>query len=166
MNIRELIDKNLFTVINSGSDTGRILSKPYCCDLLSVAMSSAPADGIWFTVMANLNTLAVAALTDTACVVLCQNASLDEAAQAKAREEGITVLATELPVFDAALLAYRQLAGSSSDGGPNNSSHVDGTDGGFPGDGPDDSPGDGTDGSPEDGPEGGSSGRQEAADDA
>lgn len=109
MKIQELIDKTRFTVINAGSDTGRNISKPYCCDLLSIAMSSAPADGIWFTVMANLNTLAVAALTDTACVVLCQNTALDENALKKARTEGITVLATELPVFDAALLAYEQL---------------------------------------------------------
>ncbi len=110
MTIQELMDRNLFTVIDAGKDTGRTISKPYCCDLLSIAMSSAPADGIWFTVMANLNTLAVAALTDTACVVLCQNTALDAHALAKAQEEGITVLATELPVFDAALLAYGQLA--------------------------------------------------------
>lgn len=109
MKLQELMDKNLFSIVNAGTDTGRELSKPYCCDLLSVAMSSAPADGIWFTVMANLNTLAVATLTDTACVVLCQNTALDENALQKARQEGITVLATELTIFDAALLAYRQL---------------------------------------------------------
>lgn len=122
MTIQELIDQKLFTVIYPGGDTSRLLSKPYCCDLLSIAMSSAPADGIWFTVMANLNTLAVAALTDTACVVLCQDTALDAHALAKAREEGITVLATELPAFDAALLAYRQLtegeAGREAPAGP------------------------------------------------
>lgn len=109
MTIQQLIDQNLFTVVNLGDDTGRNISKPYCCDLLSIAMSSAPADGIWFTVMANLNTLAVAALTDTACIVLCQNTALDDNALNKAKGEGITVLATDLFVFDAALLAYRQL---------------------------------------------------------
>ena len=32
----------------------------YCCDLLSMVMGRAPADGIWFTVMANQNTIVAA----------------------------------------------------------------------------------------------------------
>lgn len=106
MTIKELIELNLFELVNEGADTGRKISRPYCCDLLSIAMSSAPADGIWFTVMANLNTLAVASLTETACIVLAQNTALDEPALAKAKSEGTTVFRTELPIFDAALLFY------------------------------------------------------------
>src|SRR5699024_3555956 len=41
----------------------RKLSKVFCCDLLSIAMGKAPADGVWVTVMGNKNTLAVASLT-------------------------------------------------------------------------------------------------------
>ena len=55
------------------------------------------------TVMGNLNTLAVVALTDAACVILAEGAALDEAAVKRAAVEGITVLRTEEPVFDAAL---------------------------------------------------------------
>ena len=73
----------------------REISRIFCCDLLSIAMSRAPADGVWVTVMGNRNTLAVASLTDTACVV--------EGTLSKAGEEGIAILATELPVFDIAL---------------------------------------------------------------
>ena len=53
--------------------------------------------------MGNLNTLAVVALTDAACVILAEGAALDEAAVKRAAVEGITVLRTEEPVFDAAL---------------------------------------------------------------
>lgn len=109
MTVKELIDLNMFQLVNEGTDTDRRISKPYCCDLLSIAMSSAPADGIWFTVMANLNTIAVASLTETACIVLAQNTVLDETALAKAKVEGITVLATDLPVFDAAILVHEKL---------------------------------------------------------
>ena len=66
-------------------------------------MSKAPADGVWVTVMGNKNTLAVASLTDIACIVLAEGVSLDEGTLAKAKEEGIAVLATELPIFDIAL---------------------------------------------------------------
>ena len=81
----------------------RKLSKVFCCDLLSIAMGKAPADGVWVTVMGNKNTLAVASLTDTACIVLAEGVSLDEDTLAKAREEGIAVASSDLPVFDMAL---------------------------------------------------------------
>ena len=98
MTVQELIDRKMFQEINIGDDTGRIITKPFCCDLLSIAMGRAPAGCVWVTVMGNLNTLAVAA-----CVILAEGAALDEAAVKRAAVEGITVLRTEEPVFDAAL---------------------------------------------------------------
>ena len=103
MTVQELIDRKMFQEINIGDDTGRIITKPFCCDLLSIAMGRAPAGCVWVTVMGNLNTLAVVALTDAACVILAEGAALDEAAVKGAAVEGITVLRTEEPVFDAAL---------------------------------------------------------------
>ena len=82
-------------------DPKRELSKVFCCDLLSIAMSKAPADGVWVTVMGNKNTLAVASLTETA-----EGVGLDEGTLKQAESEGIAVLTTELPVFDMALEVY------------------------------------------------------------
>ena len=70
MTIQTLIESGLFTVVNRGADTDRAITSVYCCDLLSVAMGHAPAGSAWVTVMGNINTLAVVALTDAACVVL------------------------------------------------------------------------------------------------
>lgn len=97
-----------FSPINPcGED--REIHSVYCCDLLSFAMGRAPADGAWFTVMGNLNTVAVASLTDVACVVLADGASMDEAGLAKAKQQGIPLYATSLPVFEAALAVHRLL---------------------------------------------------------
>lgn len=109
MTIEDLINLNLYELIHAGADKSRTISTPYCCDLLSVAMSSAPENAIWFTVMANLNTLAVASLRSTACIVLAQNAALDEPVFQKAKEEGIAIFRTELPVFNAALLFHNSV---------------------------------------------------------
>lgn len=84
----------------------REVSRVFCCDLLSIAMGKAPADGVWVTVMGNKNTLAVASLTDTACIVLAEGITLDEGTLQKAEEEGIAILSTELPIFDIALEIY------------------------------------------------------------
>ena len=98
MTIKELIESHVFETINIGDDTERTISGLFCCDLLSIAMSKAPADSVWVTVMGNINTLAVA-----------EGVSLDEAAQTKALQQHISVLRTEQPIFDAALSVYEKL---------------------------------------------------------
>lgn len=113
MTVQNLIEQNIFEIIHSPAAGDREISGPYpyCCDLLSIAMSRAPEGCAWVTVMGNINTLAVASLTDAACVVLAEGASLDEAALKKAKEQEITVLKTEKPIFEAALMIYRLLNG-------------------------------------------------------
>lgn len=106
MTVKELIDSNIFNTINIGEELEREISTPFCCDLLSIAMSSAPTDCAWVTVMGNINTLAVATLTDAACIVLAGNSALDESAIKKLKVQNITVFSTELLIFDAALKIY------------------------------------------------------------
>ncbi len=93
-------------VLSEGSPD-REITRVFCCDLLSIAMSRAPSGSVWVTVMGNKNTVAVASLTDTACIVLAEGVSMDADSLEKASEEGIAVLSTELPVFDMALRIYQ-----------------------------------------------------------
>ncbi len=106
MKLKDILTLTECRVLAEG-DPQRELSRVFCCDLLSIAMGKAPADGVWVTVMGNRNTLAVASLTDTACIVLAEGVSLDEGTLAKAEEEGIAVLSTDLPSFDIALEIYQ-----------------------------------------------------------
>ena len=57
-------------------------------DLLSWAMGRAKEGDAWFTVMGNVNTVAVAALADCACVVLCHGAGWDAVALQRAGRAG------------------------------------------------------------------------------
>ena len=68
-----------------------------------------PEGAAWVTVMSNLNTLAVASLTEAACVIIAEGAAIDEPVREKAKQQDITLLSTELPVFDAALKIYHEL---------------------------------------------------------
>ncbi|MFR9146752.1 MAG: DRTGG domain-containing protein [Mediterraneibacter sp.] len=83
----------------------REVTRVFCCDLLSIAMSRAPSDSM--VAVGNKNTVAVASLADVACIVLAEGVSMDRDSLEKASEEGIAVLSTELPVFDMALNIYR-----------------------------------------------------------
>ena len=76
MTVQELIDSGIFGVVNAGEGLEREITKPFCCDLLSIAMGRAPEGCAWVTVMGNMNTLAVASLADAACVIMAEGAAL------------------------------------------------------------------------------------------
>ena len=107
MTIQQLIDANLFTPACIPKDTQTAISTPFCCDLLSIAMGRAPQNCAWVTVMANINTLAVASLTECACVILAEGSVFDAACLKKAADQNIPVFTTPLAVFDAALAVWQ-----------------------------------------------------------
>ena len=111
MTVKELAECGKFRVINMGDNPEREITKPFCCDLLSIAMGKAPEGGAWVTVMGNMNTLAVASLADVACVIMAEGAVLDEVAAGKAKQQETTVLATEEPIFEAALAIHEMIHG-------------------------------------------------------
>ena len=80
-------------------DVSRPITGGYCGDLLSWVMSRAQSGDCWFTVMGNVNAIAVSVLAVCACLVLCENAGLDEAAAEKAAQQGVTVLKTQATAF-------------------------------------------------------------------
>jgi hypothetical protein len=61
--------------------------------------------------MGNINTIAVAVLTDGGCIVLAVNANIDGPALDKSVEQGVTVLKASMPIFEAALAAHKLLNG-------------------------------------------------------
>ena len=111
MTVQQLMDSGLFKVVNVGENPEREITVPFCCDLLSVAMGRAPAGCAWITVMGDMNTLAVATLTDAACIILAEGAVLDETAMKKAVDQEITVLGTDLPIFEASWKIYQAMKG-------------------------------------------------------
>lgn len=109
MTVTDLIRKGHFRVVNQGEELDRPVTGVFCCDLLSVAMGRAPADSSWVTVMGNVNTIAVATLADVSCMILAEGTELDDMGRKRAKEQGVTVLSTEEPVFEAALFVYQAL---------------------------------------------------------
>lgn len=105
MNLSQFVAKSNCRIINTGKDD-KELTKVFCCDLLSISMAKAPAGGVWVTVMGNVNSVAVAVLTELSCIILAEGVEPDETALERAKQQGVTILQTDLPVFDAALIAH------------------------------------------------------------
>lgn len=74
-------------------------SAGYTSDLLSCVMANAPHQGIWVTLQAHTNIVAVAALLDLCAVIITENAIPDPATVAKANQEGVVLLSTPKPSF-------------------------------------------------------------------
>jgi hypothetical protein len=100
MNLQEIIDQLNLTVITDIKDFSTITpSSGYTSDLLSCVMAGAVRGGIWVTLQAHLNIVAVAALLELCAVIISESALPDEATIRKANEEGITLLASPTPSF-------------------------------------------------------------------
>lgn len=95
MTTKELIEKLNLSILVEG-DLDREITSCYIGDLLSWVMGRAPEDSVWLTVMGNINSIAVATLADVSCIVLVENAALDEEARKKAEMMDVTILQTEL----------------------------------------------------------------------
>ena len=94
MTVNELKDKlNLKLLVED--DLDREVTDCYVGDLLSWVMGRAPADSAWLTVMGNINSIAVATLADVSCIILVENAALDENAKLKAEMHGVNILTTD-----------------------------------------------------------------------
>ncbi|MEM1484517.1 DRTGG domain-containing protein [Oscillospiraceae bacterium PP1C4] len=109
MTVNEAAKALKLEVLTCQNQVEREIESVYCCDLLSFVMGRAPANSAWVTVMGNVNAIAVAMLCDVACVVLAENAVLDEEAKPKAEQNEIVVLRSSLPVFETATAIAREL---------------------------------------------------------
>ncbi len=101
MTVKELVEKLNLKVLVEG-DLDREITGGYCGDLLSWVMGRAQSGDCWMTVMGNINAIAVAVLADTSCIVLTENATLDEDAKVRAEMQEVTILATEENSFTVA----------------------------------------------------------------
>ena len=107
MKVKDLVKKG-FDIINE-ADFDREVTSVYCCDLLSWVMGRAPADSAWITVMGNMNAVAVSVLADISVIILAEGMVIDQPAIAKAKEQGVNIMRTDKPAFEAALLIHNGL---------------------------------------------------------
>ena len=94
MTVKKLVEDLNLNILVEGDDD-REIKGGYCGDLLSWVMGRAQSGDCWFTVMGNINAIAVSVLADCACIVLCENSVLDDDAKNRAELQGVWVLSSE-----------------------------------------------------------------------
>ena len=72
----------------------------YVCDLQSWVMSHGDTGMAWVTVQTHMNVIAVAVLSEMACVILPESIDMEEESLAKAVSENMVVLQSPLSAFE------------------------------------------------------------------
>ena len=96
--VSDLAEKLGFHLICGDAD--KEVTGCYAGDLLSWVMSHASYGDAWVTIMSNVNVVAVASLTETACVIMAEGVIPDEDVIAVAKEKGVVLFSDERSVYE------------------------------------------------------------------
>jgi serine kinase of HPr protein (carbohydrate metabolism regulator) len=95
MTLQDIIDQlNLVPLTDEKNFAEIVPTMGYASDMLSCVMVGAANKGIWLTLQAHVNIVAVAALLDLSAVIITEGAKPDAMTLAKANEQQITLLST------------------------------------------------------------------------
>lgn len=100
MTLQEIISDLNLELLTTKKDFSQIVpSAGYASDLLSCVMAGAKRKGLWITLQAHINIVAVAALLEISAIIITESAAPDQETIARANEEGVTLLSTDKPTF-------------------------------------------------------------------
>jgi hypothetical protein len=100
MTLQEVIEKLNLKLLTEGKEFGTIIpTSGYASDLLSCVMAGAKSKGLWITLQAHVNIVAVAALLDLSAVIITEGAQPDAPTIAKANDQGVTLLSSTEPTY-------------------------------------------------------------------
>ena len=100
MTLAEIIETLDLELLTAAHDFSAVtITSGYASDLLSRALADAPHGGVWVTLQAHANVVAVAAVLELRAVIITSGARPDADTIAKANAEGVTLLATPQPTF-------------------------------------------------------------------
>jgi hypothetical protein len=99
MKIKEIIEKFGLKVFNEVFEPERDVSGGYSGDLLSDVIANSKKDNVWITMQTHINIIAVASLKELSAIIIVMGREVDKDAIAKANEEKIIVLGTDLTAY-------------------------------------------------------------------
>jgi predicted transcriptional regulator len=103
MTVAEAAGKIEGTVVACAAEAAtREIRGGYASDLLSDVMGNSREGDLWVTLQKHVNIVAVAQLNGLAAIVLVNGRRPEPETTARAEEEHIPIISTELPTFDVA----------------------------------------------------------------
>jgi predicted transcriptional regulator len=107
MKIGQVVEQLSLRVLAGENYLGREVHWGYCCDLLSRVMSKGKKGGLWITVQTHMNIVAVAVLTEIACIIIPEGIQVEEEVLKKAEDEKVVILSSDMTAFELAGKLYQ-----------------------------------------------------------
>ncbi|HBM76377.1 MAG TPA: AraC family transcriptional regulator [Clostridiaceae bacterium] len=95
MKVKEIMEKLDLRLAAGSSGLEGEIKDVYISDLLSWVMAHAQKHSAWITIQTHPNVIAVASLLELSCVIIPENADINEETLKKADEESIPVLVSD-----------------------------------------------------------------------
>ncbi len=103
MNVSDLIEKLDLNILTNKDYRDRKIDGCYIGDLLSWVMGRANSGDVWITIMSNVNIIAVASLTDCACIVLAEETNIESEIIKKADSQDVIILSSDKTSYELAV---------------------------------------------------------------
>jgi hypothetical protein len=101
MNLQAIIDHLNLNVLTTPKNFAVVpVTTGYASDLLSCVMAGAQSEGVWVTLQAHMNIVAVAALLESSAIIITEGAQPNPDVIEKANEQEVTLLSTSKPTFE------------------------------------------------------------------
>jgi hypothetical protein len=100
MKLEEIIDKLHMEIVVDGGTLATEVSNGYASDLMSDVIANAAENDLWVTLQTHQNTVAVASMKGIAAVVMVNSRQPEDDTRAKAEENDVTLLVSDLPAFE------------------------------------------------------------------
>jgi len=94
--IKEIIDEKTYQLVTSKITESNFFEHVYACDLLSAVIKHGIDSPVLITQIASITTLGVASMLDLPAVILTEGKIFDQETIAKANEEEIALIYTNL----------------------------------------------------------------------
>ena len=111
MTASEFARQNGYSLLSGAAAADRKISGAYVCDLLSMAMAGVKDGDLWITVHTNINIVAVASLTNAACVVIPEAIPVEELTVKRAEEQGVVLIQAPHSSYEIAVRYFLQSGG-------------------------------------------------------
>lgn len=112
MTVLEFAKQNGYTILSCAEKAEeREISGVYICDLLSMAMAGVGDGNLWITVHTNINIVAVASLTNAACVVIPEAIEVEASTVNRAQEQEIILVRAPHGSYEIAIRYFLQSGG-------------------------------------------------------
>ncbi len=111
LQVKSVVEKLQLEIIAGAGGLETEVNGMYIGDLLSWVMANIDKGNCWVTIQTHVNVIAVALLGEASCVIIPENAEIDENTIEKANAENIPLLRSSLSAYEIALM-FSKLEGN------------------------------------------------------